>query len=474
MPLARQALAAVLLAAAGSALAAPASAPEAGQAWQAYPQQYPLPQFVGGGTIPGERPRGAAPGAPAALPARAPAAFAATPATLAPAPPRCDAGLEPGGLRPKAGIRSVPDLSAPVVSWNTDWSRGCFSPEAGGYRRVVLADGRTGHVKDELVEVGVVAAGSAAYAPAPTSAYVAPAYAGAAPQAAVPAVAEHGAAASPAAAGAVAGLVAERPPPSPYPAASPYPAPAAPEPPRLELMRSGPGFGVAAERTLESDRIRQAWLARGGNIGAVEFSGGASFMYKFTYIPQVVEMTMTGVGFNLSTRFSRLVFSPPQYERQDRSWGAFKFGAGTDFSYFTVSTESRPCYVNGCLIGGETTSTSSMTSFSLVGTLGFTRAIGRFTSPTKWSGVSFGVEWAPSYTMTSTSASTGGGAPAGGETTQGSFNATGFAVSIEGGSLEALTAKLAKKAHLKLRFFMLPPVNDLPLLMNFSVGAVLY
>jgi hypothetical protein len=266
----------------------------------------------------------------------------------------------------------------------------------------------------------------------------------------------------------MAGLVAERPPPSPY-----APAPAAPEPPRLELTRSGPGFGVAAERTLESDRIRQAWLARGGNIGAVEFSGGASFMYKSTYIPQAMHMEMTGVGFNLSTRFSRLVFSPPQYERQDRSWGAFKFGAGTDFSYFTVSTETRPCFVNGCSYS-STTSTSSMTSFSLVGTLGFTRAIGRFTSPTKWSGVSFGVEWAPSYTMTSTSASTGGGAPAGGETTQGSFNATGFAVSIEGGSLEALTSKLAKKAHLKLRFFMLPPVDDLPLLMNFSVGAVLY
>jgi hypothetical protein len=76
--------------------------------------------------------------------------------------------------------------------------------------------------------------------------------------------------------------------------------------------------------------------------------------------------------------------------------------------------------------------------------------------------------------MTSTSSDAGGGGAAGGETTSSAFNATGFALSIEGGSLEALTAKLAKKAHLKFRFFMLPPVGDLPLFVNFSAGAVMY
>jgi hypothetical protein len=439
MPLARQALATVLLAAAGAALAAPASPAEAGQAWQAYPQQYPLPQFVGAGPIPGERPRGAAPGPAAALPAGA----LAVPAALAATPPRCDPGLEPGGLRPKAGIRPVADLSARVLAWNADWSQGCFSPEADGYRRAVLADGRAGHVKDELVEVGA-AAWAAARAPA-----------------AAERTAETVPAETSAPAGAFAFLLGRS-------------KPAAPEPARLELTRAGPGFGVAVDQTLESDRIRQAWLARGGNIGAVEVSGGASFMFQEMEAPGMT-MTSTGVGFGLSTRFARLVFSPPQYERRDRSWGAFKFGVGTEWSYFSVTTETEMnvCTYYGCTYD-YTSTTSTMQSFSFVGTLGFTRAFGSFTSPTKWSGVSVGVEWAPNYTMTSTSATTGGGAPAGGETTQGSFNATGFAFSIEGGSLEALTAKLAKKAHLKLRLFVLPPVGDLPLFMNVSVGAVLY
>jgi hypothetical protein len=452
MPLARQALATVLLAAAGSALAAPASAPEAGQGWQAYPQQYPLPQFVGGGTIPGERPRGAAPAA--ALPARttaAPAAFAAAPA-------RCDPGLEPGGLRPKAGIRSVPDLSAPVVSWNTDWSQGCFSPEAGGYRRAALTDGRAGHVKDELVEVGpqgwaAAAPAVAAYRPAPAAYEAPPSALGAAPAPAT---------------------VAEGPHPTLQRLFGIKARPTSDDTsPSLEVARAGPGLGVAFDQTLESDRIRQAWLARGGNIGAVEFSAGASFMFQEMEAPGMT-MTSTGAGFSLSTRFSRLVFSPPQYERRDRSWGAFKFGAGTDLSFFSVTNETKlaTCTPYACTRSSDT-STSSMQSFSLVGTLGFTRAFGQFTSPTKWSGVSLGIEWAPNYTMTSTSAEGGPGGPSS-ESTSSAFNATGFAVSIEGGSLEALTAKLAKKAHLKLRLFVLPPVSGLPLFVNASVGAVLY
>jgi hypothetical protein len=466
MPLPRQALATLLLAAASAAAAAPPSAPAA-EVWQGYPQQYPLPQFVGDGPA-AEPSRGAqsAPAARALDPARA---SLAAPGAARGAP-RCPPGLEPGALRPKAGLRAVPDLSARVTSWNLDWSQGCFSPEASGYRRAVLADGRAGHVKDELVEAGPdspeAAAGLAAAATA--SAYPLPP----APSALAPAALEPPPSARPQFGSAAVG--AQAPAPAAYQASAPaYPQPPAPERPRLELSRAGPGLGVSVEKTHDSDRIRQAWAARGGNIGAVELSGGASFMYKFTEVPRVMEMTMTGAGFSLSTRFSRLVFSPPQYERDDRSWGAFKIGGGTDLAFFSVTNEFRQCYVNGCSVS-STTSTSSMQSFSLVGTLGFTRAFGRFTSPTKWSGVSLGIEWAPSYTMTSTSSDAGGGGAAGGETTSSAFNATGFAISLEGGSLEALTAKLAKKAHLKFRFFMLPPVGDLPLFVNFSAGAVMY
>jgi hypothetical protein len=416
-----------VLAAALLAAAAPASAPAA-ETWQAYPRQYPLPQFVGGATVPGELPRLATPAAaapsaapavaaPRTAPAVAPPRAAPPPSPAALAAPRCGAGLEPGTLLPRAGLRDAPDLSAPVTSWNVDRSRGCFSTEAGGYRRAVLADGRAGHVKDELVELG-----------APAGATLAPA--------------------------------AFEAPAPPAPAAAAVPAE-----PQLELSRVGPGLGVGVSQTLESDRIRQAWLARGGNIGALEVGGGGSFLFKRTSDPFVGTTEMVGIGLSLSTRFSRLVFSPPQWERDDRSWGAFKFGVGTDFAFFDTSITTD---------GASFTHTSAMMqSFSLVGTLGFTRAFGRFSSQTRWSGVALGLEWAPSYTMTKTTFEDAG-AGLGAESESSSFNATGFAFSIESGSLEALTAKLAKKAHLKFRVFVLPPIDDLPLFVNASVGAVLY
>jgi hypothetical protein len=448
MSLPCRALAVALLAAGAAAPARPLAA----EAWQAYPQQYPLPQFVGGAAVPGERPRSApvagargaaAPAAaaqrsaPAALPSRAAAPPA--PPVGAPAAQRCPAGLAPGTLLPKAGLRGAPDLAAPVTAWNLDRSRGCFSPEAGGYRRAELADGRAGHVKDELVELS--AAASVADAP----------------EALAPAAAEVAIPAAPlVAAGAAAPSVA----PAALEVAAPLPAE-----PQLELSRVGPGLGVGIEQTHESDRIRQAWLARGGNIGALEVGGGGSFLFKRTSDPFVGTTEMVGIGLSLSTRFSRLVFSPPQWERGDRSWGAFKFGVGTDFAFFDTSIST-----DGAVF---THTSATMQSFSLVGTLGFTRAFGSFSSQTRWSGVALGLEWAPSYTMTKTTFEDAG-AGLGAESESSSFNATGFAFSIESGSLEALTATLAKKAHLKFRVFVLPPIDDLPLFVNASVGAVLY
>jgi hypothetical protein len=420
MSLSRPVLAAALLAA-----AAPASAPAA-ETWQAYPRQYPLPQFVGGATVPGELPRAATPAAAPVAAAPRPAPAAATPRAAPPpspaalAAPRCGAGLEPGTLLPRAGLRDAPDLSAPVTSWNVERSRACFSAEAGGYRRAVLADGRAGHVKDELVELG-----------APVGATLAPA--------------------------------AFEAPAPPAPVAAPLPAE-----PQLELSQVGPGLGVGVSQTLESDRIRQAWLARGGNIGAVEVGGGASFLFKRTSDPLLGTTEMLGVGASLSSRFSRLVFSPPQWERDDRSWGAFKFGVGTDFAYFDMSTTITA--TDGSIFSHTS---GTMQSFSLVGTVGFTRAFGRFSSQRRWSGVALGLEWAPSYTMTKTTFEDAGAGFAA-ESESSSFNATGFAFSVESGSLEALTATLARKAHLKFRVFVLPPVNDLPLFVNASVGAVLY
>jgi hypothetical protein len=59
-------------------------------------------------------------------------------------------------------------------------------------------------------------------------------------------------------------------------------------------------------------------------------------------------------------------------------------------------------------------------------------------------------------------------------TTNSSFNATGFAINFESGSLKSIASKMGKKARIKASIFVLPPVGDIPFLLTGSVGAVWY
>ena len=54
------------------------------------------------------------------------------------------------------------------------------------------------------------------------------------------------------------------------------------------------------------------------------------------------------------------------------------------------------------------------------------------------------------------------------------FNATGFALNFESGSMKAMAETMGKEAKMKLRLFLLPPVGDLPLFMSINVGWVWY
>jgi hypothetical protein len=272
--------------------------------------------------------------------------------------------------------------------------------------------------------------------------------------------------------------LAPAPPPPPAPGASQFLPP--PPPPGASEAAGGPQrpnepvVKVAADRTgammsmtqkLESDRIRQSWAERGGSIGAFEASGGMSMMYLAK--PQI-QMTMTGVGFNVGGRFSQLSLDAPDYERRDRSWSATKFGVGADVGAagITITTPVQ-CYPFVGCVGG--TQTASMSTMTLTGLIGYMKAFGSFDSPSSWSGWALGFDWAPSYQATTLTMQDGT------RTQNSQFNWTGFALNVESGSMKSMALKMGKQAHVKMTLFVLPPVSsDIPFMMNFTVGAVWY
>jgi hypothetical protein len=237
--------------------------------------------------------------------------------------------------------------------------------------------------------------------------------------------------------------------------------------PQVKFAADQTGAMVSITQDLESDRLRQNWASQGGQLPAYEANAGMMIMYKA--LPEMGDgANMTGFGLNGGIRVAILNLTPPKYETRERSWTAFKIGGGADVGVMGVTiTLPYTCVMGQCFGGPQS---ASMTSFTLVGTLGVMKAFGSFDSPSDWSGFALGAEWAPSYQSTTLTMSDGSAPP---QTTS-SFNATGFALSFESGSMQAMASKLGKKARMKVRLFLLPAVGDLPFLMTASIGAVWY
>jgi hypothetical protein len=240
----------------------------------------------------------------------------------------------------------------------------------------------------------------------------------------------------------------------------PPPSQGAPGEAKVTTALDQTGAMVSVRQDLESDRVRQDWAARGGTIPGFEANGGLTLLYKDMSQQAGAGAYMSGVGFNVGGRIVMLTLTPPKYETRDRDWTAWKIGGGIDLG--SLSTQVNIPQLSNPI-------TSTMSTFTLVGTIGFMHAFGSFDSPTEWSGFAIGADWAPSYQSTSMKDSQSGQT-----TTSSSFNATGFAINFESGSMQSMAAKLGKKAHVKVSFFFLPPTGDIPFMMTASLGAVWY
>jgi hypothetical protein len=173
---------------------------------------------------------------------------------------------------------------------------------------------------------------------------------------------------------------------------------------------------------------------------------------------------MNGVGFSAGLKVAILTLEAPSYEKRDTSWTAWKLGIGGDVGVtsVTISNPNAP--------KGYQTMSASMASQTLILNIGFMHATGSFDGPHDWSGFAIGLDWAPSSQKTTTTVNIAGAKP----DTQSSFNPRGFAINFESGSLASMASKMGKKAKMKLSIFILPPVGELPFMMNTTFGAVWY
>jgi hypothetical protein len=262
-------------------------------------------------------------------------------------------------------------------------------------------------------------------------------------------------------------------PPSAAPAyfdsgAKPSLAPAATGPgePDMRFTPGKTGGGtLTVTQDLESDKIRQAWLQAGGSLPAFEGNLGMLLMYKDLSKTAGSGAYMNGVGISAGLKVAVLYLDPPDYDKQETSWTAWKVGLGGDMgaTAVTLNNPNAPSAYRQI--------SASMASTTLIFNLGFLHAMGAFSGPSDWNGFAIGLDWAPSSQRTTMTSTVGGYTTT---QTSSSFNASGFAINFETGNLATLTSKIGKKAKLKLSIFILPPTGDIPFIMNTTFGAVWY
>jgi hypothetical protein len=254
------------------------------------------------------------------------------------------------------------------------------------------------------------------------------------------------------------------------PAAEPIGAkPAAPAEPevRLDTDRRG-AAALTVTQDLESDKTRQAWASAGGVLAAFDGNIGMTMIYKDLSKQVGTGAYMNGAGLNAGLHVAVLYLDAPKYETNDTSWFALKLGGGFDLSSINVTTHiPRTCVGSYCSPAQDQSAT--MSQQAVVGAIGLMTATGGFKSPTEWDGFAIGLEWAPSQVKTQMTDS-----KTKRTVTASSTNSGGFAIGLESGSLQTISQKLASKARLKMRIFMLPPAGDMPLFVSVAIGAVWY
>lgn len=248
------------------------------------------------------------------------------------------------------------------------------------------------------------------------------------------------------------------------------------------------GIGITAEKTNQSNSVREEWLRKGGHVRY------SSAMLTGTYfrldlsksglkLPSNKTSAVTGYGGGYSVSTNSINLKIPEFTTGVSKWSSFNWGIGLDviiygFKLPTVKTVLSP--------SSSMTMEMSAVSMSMriVGNIGWTIAQGKFIDEGTWKGVALTLKYRPSFDFTYTGVTTkttitptnpyisnGTNTSSSGD---GQLNAGGFGLDLDFTSFSAKMEKLAPKPKSKISFFVLPPVGKNPLFISLSYGITFY
>ncbi|PKP39313.1 MAG: hypothetical protein CVT98_02270 [Bacteroidetes bacterium HGW-Bacteroidetes-15] len=220
---------------------------------------------------------------------------------------------------------------------------------------------------------------------------------------------------------------------------------------QLDINKKDGSVSYQYEKELDSEAIRKQWLANGGSLTGTSFVGGLSVLYQDTE-----DIVLSGGGLNVALNQNLFNLKVPEYKAGPSSWNSFHFGYGVAASMNSVTIEFYGFDMD------PIESTSYQLDLNL--NLGLTLGLGRFIDRANWRGVAVELNYRPTYSTY---------IPEEGDAIS-NFNFSGFSFDINGSNFTASMNKIAPKAQMKLSFFVLPPVGDMPFFMSINLGALWY
>jgi hypothetical protein len=243
----------------------------------------------------------------------------------------------------------------------------------------------------------------------------------------------------------------------------------------LKVDRDNMGAGITLQKTDQSEAIRQEWLARGGKIKY------QSVVFNGTYFGMDMDMEgvdanrIDGYGGGISFYQNRINLKIPAYKTGASSWNSFNIGFGYDMLVYAYKFDMK--------MDPITTKMDVVTiTMPFSANIGWTLGLGKFIDEGNWKGVALTLRYRPSIMfnftnstvkMTSTDPHISGSTSTSTDSNV-HFNAVGVGFEVDFSNFSSTMEKLAPKPKLKLSFFVMPPVKDMPLFISFGLGITTY
>lgn len=219
----------------------------------------------------------------------------------------------------------------------------------------------------------------------------------------------------------------------------------------VKVERKGIGF-EARIRLDEAEARRRAWAERGGLLATYEVHANGIGMFSTHELVEGCSVTDGGGGGGAGGRVGAVFLGLS--DTPSAVWTAVKATIGVDWSVLAMTVNSPNPALFFDSGGGEgdcgvpTTVTSNQVNlpFTISGQL----ALGSPDEAGEWSGVLFGLGWAPAMSIQ---------IPSQGDP-QTDVNVSGFEFTIDFATLTSAIEGLAQEAHFRITAFALPPTTE--------------